>query len=232
MYVNFIGTDGSGKDTIFNLIKESYPNALLTREPGGTKEAEIIREIILDADMSLADRKQQLSELSNLKINEQTLSLLNKAQDALSLEGINSAEPFLYAASRSESIENLIRPALQNSIPVLGRRSVACSVAYQGMARGMGMEHIWELNYPIVKDTYPTLEIFFDLPISIAMQRLAGRTEKQDRLDNENEEFFEKVREGYLYYYQHICPYPYIIVDATKTIDEIYVEVKNILLNL
>lgn len=230
-YINFIGTDGSGKDTIFELIKGSYPNALLTREPGGTENAEAIRSVILEKDWSDTQRNKILLKLINSHtVSSPTNELLNKAYNEIQNYGMTGmAEAFLYAASRSDSIEKTIYPALKSNITVLGRRSVACSVAYQGNARGLGMKQIWDLNYPIIKDAYPTLEIFFDLPVEVAMNRLSGRTEKQDRLDGESMEFFKKVREGYLYYYKHICPYPYAIVDATKSIEDVHNQVKSIL---
>ena len=230
LYVNFIGTDGSGKDTIFDMIKEQFPDALLTREPGGTPEAEIIREVILSNHLSQQERIEKIQDLLTINVNPTTADLLKKSISTIKKEGISNAEPFLYAASRSESLNDSIIPALKEGRPVLGRRSAACSVAYQGSARGFGMNDIWELNEPIIRDAHPTLEIFFDLPIPVAMERLAGRTEKQDRLDVEGEVFFEKVREGYLTYYKTICPYPFRIVDATKSIEEVYEDVKSILL--
>ncbi len=231
MYINFIGIDGSGKDTIFNLIKEHYPAAVLTKEPGGTKEAEVIRDVLLNKDLSLKERESKILSLKSLNINKETSSLLDKAIEAIHEEGINRAEPFLYAASRSESIEKVIKPALSQNIPILGRRSVACSVAYQGSARNFGMKHIWDLNFPIIEKAYPTLEIFFDLPVSVALERLSGRTGKQDRLDTEDKAFFEKVREGYLSYYKDICPYPYVIIDASQDIPTVFQEVHNIVSN-
>lgn len=228
-YINFIGTDGSGKDTIFNLIKDTFPNALLTREPGGSIEAEEIRNVILDVSMNPQERIEKIKHIQNMNINKNTFELLLQAIKAIRLNGIEFAEPFLYAASRCESIEKCIAPALDEGRPVLGRRSVACSVAYQGYAREFGEDYIWNLNFPIIKENFPTLEIFFDLPIEVALKRLSGRTEKQDRLDLESTEFFQKVRDGYLNYYKKICPYPYIIIDATKSIAEIHQEVLDIL---
>jgi|GEM_PF-1074995 len=221
-YINIIGIDGSGKDTIFNKVTGNYPNAVFTREPGGTKEAEIIRDIILNDSITTQERLERIAILSSMNINKLTLDLLNKAYEIVKLQGISNAEPFLYAASRSESIEKVVRPALNNNIPVLGCRSVSCSVAYQGNARGYGIEKVWELNYPIVKGTYPTLEIYLDLPVSEAIERLSKRTEKQDRLDKENIDFFKKVREGYLNFYENFCPYPVRHVDATRSIEEVY----------
>lgn len=234
MYVNLIGTDGSGKNAQLEKIMELYPSSLITREPGGTPEAETIRSVILEKDYSDKERLEKLTSLlvSN-EINLDTHNALSKAYEIIQKDGINGeAEVYLYAASRSESLEKSVRPAIQAGKHILGNRSVACSIAYQGNARNLGMEEVWSVNSPIVKNTYPDLEIFLDLPIPVAMQRLSGRTEKQDRLDAENIEFFEKVRAGYLYFYKNICPYRYAIIDASGSIEEIYEQIRKVIFNL
>lgn len=224
MYLNLIGTDGSGKDAQLEKLKALFPEAHITREPGGTPEAEIIRSVILEKEFTNQDRIDILTSLmSSGKISKETFSDLKEAYKIIKKDGINGeAEMHLYAASRSESLENVIRPNIQLGKDILGTRSVACSIAYQGNARNLGMERVWRANEPVLNNTYPDLEIFLDIPISVALERLASRTEKQDRLDGETISFYEKVRDGYLYFYQNICPYPHVIVDATGSIEEVH----------
>lgn len=224
MFINLISPDGGGKDTQKELLLPYFPNALVTFEPGGTIEANIIRDVLLNKDLSNEQRILNLIRLTESPvINEDTQLLLQKAIEEMKKNPINGiAEMYLYTASRSESLEKAIRPALLRNQHVVGNRSVACSVAYQGNGRELGMERVWSVNEPIVAGTYPDLEIFLDIPISVTTERLAARKGKQDRLDKESIQFHEKTREGYLYFYKNICPYNYAIVDATGTIEEVH----------
>lgn len=224
MHLKLIGPDGSGKSTQLKLLLDLFPEAVLTREPGGTPEAEIIREVLLSTDITNEQRINKISSLTKTNaINDSTRRLLKKALSELSKGAINgTAEMYLYTASRSESINNVILPTLKERNHVIGNRSVACSVAYQGNARGLGMELVWKVNEPIVKNAYPDLELFLDIPISTTMERLALRAEKQDRFDTESAAFHQKTREGYLHFYNELCPYTYKIIDATGSIENVH----------
>lgn len=230
MYFNLIGVDGSGKDTQKDLLLPFFQNPVLTREPGGTVEAEIIREVILNKEFNDVDRIQKIEFLLQQNINSNTKNLLEKSLIEIQEKSINGvAEMYLYAASRSESLEKVVSPAVSKKQFVIGNRSVACSVSYQGNARGLGMERVWKVNEPIVRSTLPDVEFFLDIPIQVTMERLSNRLEKQDRLDGETIEFHEKTREGYLYFYKHLCPYKYEIIDANGNIEEVHQKVKKAL---
>lgn len=228
--INFIGPDGSGKDTAYKKILTHFPQAIQMREPGGCEEAELIRDVLLNPTYEKYDYIKKLHELVNqYSINDLTKQYIQTAIRIIEKDNMTGeAELFLYAASRSETNEKVVLPALENKQLILGRRSVACSMSYQGKARNLGMDRVWEVNQPAIQHTLPTLEILFDIDTELAMERLANRTEKQDRLDNESMLFHQKSREGYLEYYEKYCPYPYVIVDASKGIEELYQEVKAI----
>lgn len=225
------GGDGAGKGTQKQFLLEEFKDTVQIREPGGTEEAEQIRLVILDADLHLHQRVEIVKELlKNEKVINLCKKYLEKALGEMSLNGLTGkAEAYLFAASRSQSNELVVKPALKENKIILGDRGIACSMAYQGSARGLGMDFVWDINKEAVKDAYPHLEIFLDLPLEISMERLKGRTEKQDRLDKETKDFHTKVREGYLTYYKEYCPYPSIIVDATGTIEEVRGKIKNII---
>lgn len=220
-YANVVGPDGAGKDTAYLQFINKLKDVVTLREPGGTTEAEKIRYVIL----AISDEERESTMLELLrsdKVLPITKDYLEKALKLYHKEGITGrVEAELYAASRAQTNREVVEKALSEGMSVFGSRSVACSMAYQGFARSLGMKEIWELNLPAL-NVLPDFEIYFDIPAEVAMERIKGRSEKQDRLDKETEEFHRKTREGYLKYYKEFCPYPYFIVDASKSKEEVY----------
>jgi dTMP kinase len=192
-------------------------------EPGGTKEADVIRFVLLDSDSTIHERVEKLKELiSEGNITETCENYLKKSIQTMESEGLSGqAEAYLYAASRAETNQKVIIPSMEKGELVLSRRSVACSMS-------LGMDNIWEINQKALNGAYPTLEIYLDVPAEVAQERLKGRTEKQDRLDNEKFDFHQKTVIGYRTYFEKYCPYPYILVDGTKSKEDLLEEVKKI----
>lgn len=232
-YITLISPDGGGKDTVFAELIKVYSDAIQMYEPGGTKEADIIREVLLSPSQTAAERIKFLELLCASSYISDTCSVyLKQAIEQLRVNGLTGeVEAYLYAASRAETNQKIVIPSLKEGKLILGRRSVACSMSYQGEARGLGMQNIWSINKDALQNAYPTLEIFIDVPASVAQERIKGRIEKQDRLDKEKQDFHEKTVTGYHRYYNEYCPYPYIRVDGTQTKEEIVLEVKNIVKN-
>lgn len=229
-FITIISPDGGGKDTLFNGLIQDYPKAIQMYEPGGTKEADVIRFVLLDANTTNEERIQLLQQLlSDGHIGQTCEDYVKKAITVLQAEGLTgTAEAYLYAASRAETNQKVIIPAMENGDLVLSRRSVACSMSYQGYARGLGMDNIWAINQEAIEGAYPTLEIYLDVSAEVAQERLKGRAEKQDRLDNEKFEFHQKTVTGYRTYFEKYCPYPYLIVDGMKSKEELLQEVQKI----
>lgn len=232
-YITLISPDGGGKDTVFAELIKEYHSAIQMYEPGGTPEADIIREMLLSSNVTHAERIEKIRVLQNsAAISSQCSSYLEKALSVLEAEGITGeAEAYLYAASRAETNQKIVIPSLTQGKLILGRRSIACSMSYQGEARGLGMDHIWGINQAAIQNAFPTLEIFIDVPAAVAQERIKGRTEKQDRLDKEKQDFHEKTVIGYHRYYEEYCPYPFVRVDGTQTKEEILSEVQNLVKN-
>jgi dTMP kinase len=228
MYINFTGVDGSGKDTAYKKVIQHFPKAVRLREPGGTPAAEKIRSVLLDIEDT--NRIKTVDELlKDEKVLNITKEFLAKAKKEIIESGIISeAEIYLYAASRAETNRVIVKPTIDKGELVLGSRSVACSMAYQGKARGFGMEKVWNINLPAL-NVLPDLEIYFNIPTEVAIKRLEQRTDKQDRLDLESIEFHRLSREGYEEYYKEKCPYPYEVIDATQSIDKVYEQVMFVL---
>jgi dTMP kinase len=216
-YSNIIGPDGAGKDSAMAIVIPQLQNVVLFREPGGTIEAEMIREIILST--SEEKRKELFSLIHQTDILSRTKNLIELAQKEYLSNNMDMMEVYLFAASRSETNEKVVKKSLKEKKAVFGSRSVSCSMAYQGHARGIDKNFIWETNMKAI-DRLPDYEIFLDIPTEVAMKRLSNRTGKQDRLDLEGQEFHRKSREGYLEFFTK-GHFPVFIVDATQSIEKV-----------
>ena len=103
------------------------------------------------------------------------------------------AEAALFAAARAELVARIILPALERGADVISDRYVDSSLAYQGIARGIGIEHVLELNLHVVQGLMPDFTILLLLDPDEAARR-SGAT---DRLEREGEEFRARVDEAY-----------------------------------
>src|SRR5262250_2342578 len=104
------------------------------------------------------------------------------------------AEAALYAASRAQHVEEVIRPALERGEIVLCDRYIDSSVAYQGVARGLGLEHVLELNLAAVGGLLPDLTFL----LMLDPRELAGRLSRDhDRLEREGGDFHMRADSGY-----------------------------------
>ena len=114
-----------------------------------------------------------------------------------SLEGVSpTAELFLYAASRSQHVEEVIAPSLDRGDVVICDRYIASSIAYQGYGRGLDLEVIERVNRLAVGECLPDATIYLHLPVEVAWARLRQR-DIADRLEQTGMALQEKVSRGY-----------------------------------
>ncbi|NSW89730.1 MAG: dTMP kinase [Firmicutes bacterium] len=167
IFISVEGTDGSGKSTQINLIRdyleEKGYNVIVTREPGGTEISEKIRSIILDPQ--------------NTGMGEIT-------------------EMLLYASSRAQLVYEVIKPALKSGKIVICDRFIDSSFAYQGYGRGINLDYIAKVNNIALHGIMPDLTFFFDLSPEAALKRRFASS-GPDRIEQENIGFHMKVYEGY-----------------------------------
>ena len=102
----------------------------------------------------------------------------------------------LYAASRRQHLMEKVLPALEQGKIVLSDRYVLSSLAYQGYARGIGIEEVWRINEFAIEDHMPDHTIFLDIEAKTGIERLKNRA-SLDRLDKEALSFHERVFDGY-----------------------------------
>jgi dTMP kinase len=142
------------------------------------------------------------------------------------------AETLLMFAARSIHTENLIRPALARGEWVICDRFTDATRAYQGYGRGMDQGWIEQLAGAVHGDLQPDCTLLLDLPVAVGLSRARGRSgEAADRFEAEVEEFFERVRQGYLLI-AHNDPRRVRVIDASLALPEVTAEVVRALQSL
>ena len=132
-------------------------------------------------------------------------------------------EAILYAASRAQHVREVIRPAIAAGKVMLCDRFVDSSVAYQGGGRQLGVQKVLDINAPAVDGTMPMATIYLDVDHVTSMKRRAAATEL-DRLELAGDSFHARTEAGYRELIRR-DPERFIVVDATRTPEEIGKEV-------
>ena len=134
-------------------------------------------------------------------------------------------EALLYAADRAYHVATVIRPALERGAVVLGDRYIDSSLAYQGAARSLGVDEIASLSAWATQGLYPSLTFLLDLPPEVGARR---RTDAPDRMERESMDFHERVRHEYLRL-ADAEPERIVVIDAVGTVDEVFSEIRGVL---
>jgi dTMP kinase len=139
-------------------------------------------------------------------------------------------EALLMFAARREHVEQVIKPVLQRGTWVISDRFSDASFAYQGGGRGVAVEKLEQLERWVHADLQPDLTLLFDIPVEVARQRLSNNV-TLDRFEQEQSEFFDKVRNAYLARSQK-NPARFAIIRAEKSPDEVKVSLEKIILSI
>jgi dTMP kinase len=131
------------------------------------------------------------------------------------------AEALLYAASRAQHVDELIRPALERGAWVVCDRYLDSSVAYQGVGRGLGLERVLDLNLAAVGGLLPERTFLLALDVAELPARLSG---DHDRLERESGDFHARVAEGFAELAARF-PERIVVVDAARPPEAIAEEV-------
>lgn len=138
-----------------------------------------------------------------------------------------SAELLLMFASRAIHVENLVRPALAAGKWVVCDRFTDSTYAYQGWGRGLPREMIATLENFVQRDLRPDLTLLLDAPVDVSMDRVRTRNlDNNDRIERERQDFFERVRAGYLELAKQ-SPGRFAIVDASGPIDAVSEQIRD-----
>ncbi len=134
-------------------------------------------------------------------------------------------ELLLYLADRAQHVEELIVPALQQGKIVLCDRFNDSTIAYQGGARGLDAEVVSQLCQLACSDLKPDLTLYLDLDPKIGLERIKKTGLAKDRIESETLQFHQNIRKTF----KEIAkkePKRFIIIDASKTPDEVFTQAK------
>ena len=166
LFISFEGGEGSGKSSAINVVKEKL-------------EADGYKVVVT-------------REPGGISVSEQIRDVILAVDNKMSKE----TEALLYAASRTEHLYRKVIPLVNDGYIVISDRYIDSSLAYQGYARGIGIEKVLEINM-FAKEYLPKVTYFFDVRPEVGLARIVGR-DKIDRLDLEAFDFHQRVYDGYM----------------------------------
>lgn len=198
IFITIEGPDGSGKTTIINMLAENLAGQ--------------------GFDV-LATREPGGIEIAE-QIRKVILDTNNTAMDS-------RTEALLYAAARRQHLAEKVKPALDAGKIVLCDRFVDSSLAYQGYARGLGIDEVFSINKFAIEDMMPQLTLYFDLSPELGLERInKNKGREVNRLDLENLDFHKKVQEGYMILAERFSD-RIVKVDASRELEEVYKEAES-----
>lgn len=199
LFITFEGPDGAGKTTQIKAVEQALAlrnrPCILTREPGGTPLAEELRELV------------------KFHASEEPM--------------YDMTELLLFAAARSQHVNYRIRPALEAGITVLCDRFTDSTLAYQGYGRGLDLTLLRQINACAIGECMPDLTFVLDVPPEVSLARRQNRCAsnmEQDRLEQAGEEFFLRVRQGFLQLAQE-SPERIQLIDGSLEPEKITVQI-------
>ena len=185
--------------------------------PEGSGKTSAIK-IVKDRLESLGYQIEMTREPGGTSISEQIREVILDKRNTLMDP---RTEALLYAASRRQHLVEKIWPSLKEGKIVFCDRYLDSSLAYQGYARGLGIDEILKVNDYATDGTFPDITLLFDIDPELGLERINKNKDREvNRLDVEKLSFHKKVREGYLLLSKKF-PERYIIVDASKPLEEV-----------
>ncbi|MEG1312808.1 MAG: dTMP kinase, partial [Bacilli bacterium] len=192
MFITFEGPEGSGKTSVMKVVAERF---------------------IAEGKNIILTREPGGTEIAE-QIRNVILDKKNTSLDPI-------AEALLYAASRRQHLVEKIWPALKEGKIVFCDRFLDSSLAYQGGARGLGIDNVLGINMFATEGFFPQLTLLFDIVPEQGLERIsANKNREVNRLDLEKITFHHKVRNTFLELAKQYKD-RYIIIDASLPFDDV-----------
>jgi dTMP kinase len=191
MFITFEGLDYSGKSTQVQLLSDR---------------------------LSLQDHRViVLREPGGTEIGEKIRKmLLDKSNTGMT----EASELFLFSASRSQLIQEVVLPALEGGMVVICDRYYDSTTAYQGFGRGIPLDVIQAINRYATGGLSPDLTFFLDIPIREIDKRMNAAKRNKDRMESNSIEFYERTRDGFLQIAKTESRYR--IINGLQPIDDLH----------
>jgi dTMP kinase len=199
VFITLEGGEGAGKSTLLDrlglALQQQGRHVVKTREPGGSKLGEFVRQWLLNRDSQVHVSKK--------------------------------AELLLFLAARAQHIEELIQPALDRGDSVICDRFNDSTIAYQGVARGLGSTLVEQLCSLVCGEVKPNLTLFLDVDLVVGLARTRAATKENatsgeiDRIEAEALPFHAIVREAFHLLAQQE-PHRIVIIDANRSQEEVF----------
>lgn len=197
-FITLEGTEGVGKSTNLQFIQSVLEKNKVQYQLTREPGGTPLAEEV--RELLLANREEQVAE---------------------------DAELLLVFAARAQHLSQVIRPALERGDWVLCDRFTDATFAYQGGGRGLDSQLIVQLEASVQRGLQPDLTILLDLPVEIGLARARQRADL-DRFENEQIEFFERVRSAYLSRAES-DPQRFAVVDASGTLEQVQQQIHDVL---
>jgi len=200
LFITLEGGEGVGKTTgmqyLEQCLREQGVDLVVTREPGGTRFGERVRNLLLEVQQGSMD---------------------------------DMAELLLIFSARAQHLREVIEPALEQGRWVLCDRFTDATYAYQGAGRHMRDDLIRDLELMVQGSLQPDLTLILDIPVQVGLARASERS-APDRFEQEQIEFFERVRNRYLQIAQD-NPQRCVVIDASRSLDGVQSQISDVLEN-
>ena len=201
-FITLEGVEGSGKSTLISYIKE----------------------FLVDRGKSVVVTR----EPGGIDIAEQIRSVILDKKNT-KMDG--RTEALLYAAARRQHLVEKVIPSLNEGNMVVCDRFIDSSLAYQGYARGLGINEVFAINEFAIADFMPDLTLYLDLDPQIGLNRIAKNKDREvNRLDLEEINFHVKVQEGYEEVIKRF-PERIVRVNANQKIEKVILDTSKILID-
>lgn len=198
MFITFEGIDASGKSTQVRLLEKYF--------------------------IDNGEKVLVVREPGGTRVSEEIRNILLSRKN---LEMVKECELFLFCASRTQLVNELILPKLKEGYVVISDRFHDSTKAYQGFGRVISSEEIEVLLRVAIRECVPDLTFFMDIDFDEAQRRQLKNQTKKDRIEIMNEDFFNRVRQGYKKLIEQE-PDRIKLIDGTQPIELIHKQIIDI----
>ena len=199
LFISMEGPDGSGKTMQMDMLEQD------------------LRQRGLDVLRSREPGGTAISE----KIRDMLL-------DPANTEMSSRTEALLYAASRAQHVEQVLKPALDGGKIVLCDRYVDSSLVYQGIGRGLGIPAIEEINAFATGGLQPDVTIVLQIDFEEGLRRKGRQNGSLDRMEAQKEDFLRRIHDGFTHL-MDLDPDRVFLIDGANPPDEVFREIQNVL---